>query len=34
VYGPPVPLGGGGGTTDEETDVVFQNGVVVRSSNL
>ena len=33
VYGPPVPLGGGG-NTDEETDVVFQNGVVVRSSNL
>ncbi len=32
IYGPPVPLGGQGGGGDEETDVVFQNGVVVRSS--
>jgi len=32
VYGPSVPLGHG--NSEQETDVVFQNGVVVRSTTM
>jgi len=34
VSGPAVPLGNGGSSAAEETDVIFQNGVVVRSSTI